>query len=291
MTDVRLTAIHIHPVKSCRRVEVGQAAVVATGLEHDREWQVVDADGACVTQRNHSAMATIDTALDGDDVVLSVDGTGSARLSVGAGTATSVRSLLGTEVEGVDAGDEAADFVSTVLGEPCRLAAVTDASDRRAPRSLDVFDQPLTFVDLAPVLIANEASLRWLVERAQEPFGMERFRPNLIVDAGDPWVEDTWGDLSVGEASVTAHLPWPRCAVPQIDQDSGERRREPALALRQHRWCTEAPSLEGNQRKMMEGNGLFGMGCRIGPIGSVISVGDLVTVHSTREPVLAPPSR
>ena len=31
MSDVRVEAIHIHPVKSCRRIEVEQADVIATG--------------------------------------------------------------------------------------------------------------------------------------------------------------------------------------------------------------------------------------------------------------------
>lgn len=289
MTEIRVEAIHIHPVKSCRRIEVTEAEVVATGLAHDREWQIVDGDGSCMTQRNHADLATIETALEGDDVILSSAGHGSIRLSVADSSPVTIAPLVGRPIEGVDAGDEAAQWLSDLLGVPLRFAAVTAASDRRAPRSLDVFEQPLTFVDLAPVLLANMASLRWLNERAQEPFGIDRFRANVIVDGAEPWVEDTWRDLTLGNVELTAELPWPRCAVPQVDQDSGERRREPALALRAHRWCSEAPSLEGNQRAMMEGNGLFGMACRIGPVGSTVRVGDTLTVHSTRDPLLAPP--
>ena len=64
MSDVRVEAIHIHPVKSCRRIEVEQADVIATGLKHDREWQIVDENGECVTQRKHKILATVETALD-----------------------------------------------------------------------------------------------------------------------------------------------------------------------------------------------------------------------------------
>ena len=46
--------------------------------------------------------------------------------------------------------------------------------------------------------------------------------------------------------SLTAELPWPRCAVPQVDQVSGQRHKEPALALKAHRWCTEAPTLSAS---------------------------------------------
>ena len=46
MSEIRVEAIHIHPVKSCRRIEVDEASVLSTGLAHDREWQIVDADGS-----------------------------------------------------------------------------------------------------------------------------------------------------------------------------------------------------------------------------------------------------
>tara|TARA_Y100001970_G_scaffold61308_1_gene78293 strand:- start:15036 stop:16181 length:1146 start_codon:yes stop_codon:yes gene_type:complete len=291
MSEIRVEAIHIHPVKSCRRIEVDEASILSTGLAHDREWQIVDSEGSCVTQRTHPSLATIETALDGDDVILSASGRGSVTLSADDAAAVTVLPLVGKRpVNGVDGGDEAAAWISDFLGESHRLAAVTDDSKHRAPSSIDVFEQHITFVDLAPVLLANSASLRWLQERAVEPFGIERFRANIIVDAGEAWIEDSWHDLTIGAASLTAEVPWPRCAVPQIDQESGERQREPAVALRAYRWCSEAPTLEGNLKAMMEGNGLFGMACRVGPAGSTIKVGDLVEVQTFQDPIIAPPS-
>ena len=290
MSEIRVEAIHIHPVKSCRRIEVDEASVLSTGLAHDREWQIVDADGVCVTQRNQPSLATVETALDGDDVILSTSSSGSVTLSVDDASAVTVLPLVGKRpVNGVDGGDEAAAWISDFLGGIYRFAAVTDDSKHRAPSSIDSFEQNITFVDLAPVLLANSASVRWLQERALQPFGMERFRPNVIVDAGEPWIEDSWRDLTIGAANLTAEVPWPRCAVPQIDQESGERQREPAVVLRAHRWCSEAPTLEGNWKTMTEGNALFGMGCRVAPAGSTIKVGDLVEVQTFQDPILAPP--
>ena len=291
MSDVRVEAIHIHPVKSCRRIEVEQADVIATGLKHDREWQIVDENGECVTQRKHKILATVETALDGDTVLLSANGNGSTILSREQAAGVSVQHLVGRRpVRAVDGGGEAANWISELLGERCRFASVTDDSDHRAPSSLDLFEQPIAFVDLAPVLLTNLASLNWLQERALEQFSIDRFRPNVIVDAGEPWIEDTWHDMGIGDAELAGEIPWPRCAVPQIDQHSGERQREPAVVLRAHRWCREAPELEGNVRNMMEGHGVFGMACRIGPVGATIKVGDPLIVHSYREPLLAPPA-
>jgi uncharacterized protein YcbX len=285
-----LSAIHVHPVKSCRRIELDRVTVTSTGLAHDRVWQVVDAGGTCVTQRQHRELATVVTALEGDTVLLSVEGHGTTTLTREGAAPTTVDSLLGIPVASVDGGDEAANWISDLLGERCRFAAITDDSDYRLPLFASMWDQPIGFADAAPVLVANTASLDWLNQRSSEPFGIERFRPNLVVDAGDPWVEDTWDQLTIGSASLSVGVPWPRCAIPQIDQQTGTRGAEPAKVLRAHRWCDDAAAAGPKLRKMLEGNGLFGVACGIGPVGTELRVGDPLEVLSTRAPLVAAPT-
>ncbi len=291
MSDAVVTALHLHPVKGCHRVEVDTATATASGLAGDRLWQVVDAEGTCVTQRTHPVMATLATAIDGDGVVTVGDAErGTVTLDRrGAPPAQVASSLLGVEVRAVDGGEDAAEWISDILGGPHRFVALSDEG-YRVPSKIDQFDQPVSFADLAPVLVANELSARWLSERADEPFGIDRFRANIVVTATEPWVEDTWAGLTIGEATLSVGLPWPRCAVPQIDQDTGLRQREPARALRAHRWCEETPGLEGALSRIVTGKGLFGVSAGITPVGAVIGVGDPVTVTATREPLLAPPT-
>lgn len=292
MADAVLTGLHIHPIKSCHRIELQEAMVSVFGLAGDREWQVVDADARALTQRTHPRMATVvPTPIDGG---LRLDAPGAGSIEVAnpaeranpAESGLRVRALLGDKVAVGDAGDEAAAWLERLLGAPCRLVRLAAPDARRIPL---VAAQPISFVDLGPVLVANEASLVDLVSRAAEPFGMDRFRPNLVVRADQPWVEDTWRSVTVGAANLEAIAPWPRCAVPQVDQDSGERRREPAVALRAHRWCTAAPSLPEGLQPFFTGQGLFGVTFSIGPAGTVLRVGDAVEVASTGEPLIPAP--
>lgn len=289
MPDATLRAIHLHPVKSCHRVEVDRVVVSVAGLEGDREWQVVDAEGRPLTQRRHPAMATIRPALtENGGIVLSAPAQSDIDVARPGSEARTVQALLGDEVAARDAGDDAAAWLSAVLGVACRLVALAAPDVRRLPAMLD---QPVSFADAGPVLVANTASLSDLVARAVEPFGVERFRPNLVVEAADPWAEDTWHSFDLGAASLTAMAPWPRCAVPQVDQERGERRREPALALRAHRWCLGAgESVSAPLRPFFQGAGLFGLGCTIGPAGTEVRVGDELVVHRRVEPLLAPPA-
>jgi uncharacterized protein YcbX len=135
------------------------------------------------------------------------------------------------------------------------------------------------------VHVVNAASFRFLLEHAVEPFGIERFRPNIVVDGFDPWDEDGWRVVSTATVDVGVVLPWPRCAVPQTDQQTGERHREPAVVLKRYRWCREAPDLPEAVRPVIVGKALFGVGGSIGPQGAVVAVGDPVVVSATRVPL------
>ncbi len=287
-----LSGITIHPIKGCRRVELDSVVVTQTGLDGDRAWQVVtvpDQDGAlgeAVTQRQNAALATVvPIPIDGG-LTISAPEVGTIDVKRPDANDVTVHALIGDEVACADAGDEAAEFFTEVLGFGARLAALTPESSR----PMRLFRGRLTgFADAAPVLVANMASLDDLVERATEPFGIERFRANLIVTNNEPWSEDTWTDFSIGDADLVARVEWPRCSVPQIDQDTGERHREPALVLRKHRWCYSAEGFSPGMRGMLEGNAMFGIGCTIDPEGAVLSVGDPVTVTATGSPLLDPP--
>lgn len=297
MADGTLAAIHLHPIKSCGRVEVLSAIVAGHGLQGDRSWQVIDADAKPITQRQHPILATVRPELlepSSPNSGLRISADNRAPIEVAPITPDTptiiAKTLFGVAIDAGDAGDEAADWFSDLLGQPVRLVGADPSRWRPLPERFDVFDQPVSFADAGPVLVATTASLDWLVERSSEPFTMPRFRPNLVVDTSRPWVEDTWHEFTIGDAALVQGLPWPRCAIPQIDQDTGARFSEPAKVLRRYRWCTSAPTVREAMRPIVEGNGLFGLACSIGAPGAVLTVGDELTVVSTREPVLAPPA-
>lgn len=289
MTPGTLDEIHIYPVKSCRRVALQNIAVAATGLAGDRMWQVVDDDGNPVTQRERRILATVQPELIDGGLRLSAQGHGSIQLPDPTITDVTVTSMLGQQVEAADGGDDVAQWFSDLLGAPSRLAGITKTTQHNLPLEVDPTGRPITFVDAAPVLFTNKASLRRLQSRASESFDMTRFRPNLTIDAGQAWSEDTWPSCEIGAAQLTGLVPWPRCTVPQIDQETTERHKEPARILKAHRWCSDASALSEPLRSYVEGSSLFGVGCTIGPVGAVLSIGDPVVATSSRPPMLAPP--
>ena len=283
-----LTAIHIYPVKSCRAVALDRAEVGSTGLRDDRLFQVIDAEGNPITQRQRPMLATVQPSFVDGGMRLEADGRSALDVAIPTVSDTTANSLLGVPVAAGDAGDAAAAWFTDLLGIPARLVAMTADSDYRLP--IPGIDVALSWADASPVLVANTASLGWLNERAGEPFGMERFRPNLTVDAGEAWIEDTWRDFSIGAARFGLGLAWPRCAIPQIDQHDGSRHQEPAKVLKSHRWCSDASSADEALRPLFEGNALFGIGCSVRPVAAMIAVGDEVSVHDSGSPVIPAPT-
>ena len=65
-----VSALYIHPVKSCRGNLVQEAEVTPFGFRHDREFLVVDAEGVFLTQRTTPALALIEVELAGDGLRL-----------------------------------------------------------------------------------------------------------------------------------------------------------------------------------------------------------------------------
>ena len=284
-----VAALHLHPVKSCRRVEVAEAVVGPYGLRGDREWQLSTPDGDRITQRQHPALARVQPVPISDGLRLRCEGRPELEVARPESTDAVVRAY-GGRISVADAGDDAARWFEDLLGIPCRLVAMAAGYRRRLPEAVDVFGQEVALGDAAPVLVASEASHRYLLDRATEPFGIERFRPNVIVRGAEPWAEDTWRTFTVGPATFRAGLPWPRCSMPQIDQTTGERHREPAVVLKKYRWCAEAPELSAPLRDLVCGNALFGIGCSAGPDGALIRVGDPIEVVEAGGPLLPAPA-
>lgn len=286
-----VAGIYLHPVKSCRRVAVDRAEVSQYGLLGDREWQVQGPAGQLMTQRKFPAMARVQPALISGGLRLMCDGM--PDLDVPRPDAVNAEgSTMTGRVPVADAGEEAAAWLTRALAIDCRLASVAAGFERRPLiGGTDPFAQQVTFVDAAPIHLVSAASYRFLLDDAGEPFPIERFRPNLVVDGCQPWEEDTWESLSIGAADLRVVVPWPRCAVPQVDQDTGERRREPAVVLKRHRWCDDASTLDPAWQPVVAGSVLFGVAASISPAGATISRGDAVEVRATRSPLLGPPTR
>ncbi|MFJ1646272.1 MOSC domain-containing protein [Streptomyces sp. NPDC088258] len=297
--DAVLHALWVHPVKSMAGHTPAGAVVEPWGLAGDRRWTLIDGTGKAVTQRQQPRLALIAVEPRPDGGVR-LSGPGLEPLTVAvppaggpagrttggsAAVGTTVVDIFGTRVESVPAAAGPSDVhrrLSRYLGVEVRLVHLDDPA-RRRPVDPD-YGRPgetVSFADGFPLLVTTLASLdalNALVRQgdhpAEAPLPMDRFRPNLVVAGTEPWAEDGWRRIAVGEVTFRVAKPCGRCVITTTDQRTAERGREPLRTLGRHR--------------RFDGRLVFGQ--NLVPEGTgTLRAGDPVTVLERRAPAPADP--
>ena len=217
-----VTNLVIYPVKGVSAVSMNACQVFNRGLEHDRRFLIVDHNNRLVTQREHAALATMKAVVSPQALNLSHSGKSTNVLTPSADDTRVIVQIWDDETDAVDCGDEVAAWLSEILGEPMRLAYMDQCARRQAGRASNPGDE-VSFADAYPVMVANEASLADLNTKLEQPVPMNRFRPNVIVNGFEPWAEDHWTSLQIGDVKFRAVSNCGRCLVTTIDQATGEK--------------------------------------------------------------------
>lgn len=252
-----LTGLNLHPVKSTAVRPVSSATVERAGLVGDRRWMVLDGAGAMLTARTEPRLLTL-TA----DVAATEPGLTGLRLRDGEHRELRIAEPDGAErpvrvfdaaTVGVDAGDAAAGWLQTALGrDDVRMVFAARPEARRLdPQHAEPGDHT-GYADGYPLLLCTESSLQRLNDLILEealsrgepvnlqdggaaPLPMSRFRPNLVIGGTEPFAEDHWTRIRIGEVEFRVVKPCDRCVMTTIDPDSLARGKEPLRTLARHR--------------------------------------------------------
>lgn len=235
---ITLSSLIYYPIKACRGFEVECAQVECMGLEHDRRMMVVTPEGKFLTQREYPRLAHVTPALKDGTLTLSAPGYDSIQLGIrSTGTPWPVDIWSSKSVHAIDQGEEAAGWFSDWLGTSVRLVHIADGYKRKLDPQYAVHEDDHTgFSDGYPILLISEESLQDLNARlAEGPVPMNRFRPNLVVRGCEPFAEDTWNKIKIGDVELAVVKPCPRCVVTTIDKETLEQSKEPLKTLSKFR--------------------------------------------------------
>jgi hypothetical protein len=241
---MKIQSLHIYPLKSGRVIDLDEAAVEPWGLAGDRRYMVTDPQGGFITQRELQALAQV-TAVQGEgvlhiskageDMTLTVAFDAERRLDVVVWNST---------VSAAVAEDRVNARLSDWLGRPVRLVHA-DAKTQRACNPDWAGEGVATgFADGYPVLVTTTGSLRLLneatMEAGDETFGMDRFRPNIVIDHPEPFADDFWAAIEISGIRFDLVKPCARCIMTTQDQLSGARGGpDPMPAMRALRMSTD----------------------------------------------------
>jgi hypothetical protein len=229
MQTAEISGLTIYPVKSMQGIELESAELTPQGLENDRRFMVVRANSRFVTQRDMSRLALVQTSLDEDGIVLSMDGHGSVTVPLMAvGGERIDTKVWGDECETVDQGENISRWLISALESRNTLRLVRMAAGFVRPQGQpeNLGEKTSThFADAAPFLVANESSLevlnQELEKRGHSRVPMNRFRPNIVVRGLAPFVEHEITELSSENYRLGLCHPCERCVVTTIDQATG----------------------------------------------------------------------
>lgn len=220
-----VTHLYIYPIKSLGAVSLTESVVEEEGLRGDRRFMLVDVEGKFITQRTRPELTrfSLSETAQGFSVTDSVSGlakelTWEPALGEWIPVEIWEDHLLAREVlEGWS------EWFSNALSEEVKLVRISSEKPRMMKSKYQTeMAKTTSFADSLPLLLVSAGSYAALQERLEEPLDQLRFRPNIIVSSSEPFAEDTWAELKIGEVSLSGAKPCARCSLVNVNPLTGD---------------------------------------------------------------------
>jgi uncharacterized protein YcbX len=268
-----ISELYRYPLKGGQGEALTQSAVLGTGFPDDRRWLLVDAQGRFLSQREHKAMALIQTRVEEQlhfqyqDQKLVIPRARGQEISRPV-------TVWSDTVDAWDLGDAAAAFFSSIMQQDVRLCEARPQHERHVDaKYTDDHAVNYLFADAFPYLVISQESLDLLNEKLQaageKPVTMDRFRPSIVVKGWQAHAEDQVQTLNIGgRVKLRLSKLCSRCNVITIDQKTTETGSEPLRTLARYRKLGTSKIFFGTNAWVLSG------------AGAMIQRGDTVTVEA-----------
>ncbi len=214
-----MESLAVYPVKSCAGVAVTTASVQTRGLESDRRWMIVDTEGRYITQREVGELARVQCQPD----IMGIQFLEGPLVREAEATSELDVTIWGDEVRARLAPESASRWLSRRIGRSVRLVFMDAACRRPVDPVIGQTGDEVSFADGYPMLIASSSSLESLNARLPDPVSMRRFRPNIVIEGAQPFAEDRWRTVRIGNVKIDLVKSCARCVVVDTDPDTGHR--------------------------------------------------------------------
>ena len=233
---MKITELHIYPVKSLGGISLEEARLTSKGLMYDRNWMLLDENGVFMTQRKFPKMALIQTRIKDGQLIFSHKKTGStASIPILKKYGVTLRSKVWNNSCEVQKVDSIGEWFSEIFGFRCTLVFFPEKNIRTKETENGVVQILTSLSDKSPVLITNTASLEELNGRLETKIPMNRFRSNIIYTGKKAYEEDGWGSVKIGETEFSTVEICGRCKLINVDHLTGEPTGQPLEILSKYR--------------------------------------------------------
>jgi uncharacterized protein len=236
MSILCLSEIWIYPIKSLGGIRLSSSKVMEKGLEYDRRWMLIDDNNTFMTQRVFNSMAlfklsiqnsTFKISFEGDSITFSFS---HSYIPIEINT-----DVWDDKVVTFEVSEDHSRWFSEKLRMKCKLVSFPESNGRPVDARFKINNENVSLADGYPLLIIGQSSLNDLNGRLEKSVPMNRFRPNLVFTGGQPYEEDNWKYFTIGKNKFAGVKPCSRCVLTTIDQQTGEKGKEPLATLAKYR--------------------------------------------------------
>ncbi|NRP85002.1 hypothetical protein GFPCMMHI_00882 [Ensifer adhaerens] len=224
---MRVSDLFIYPLKSARGIAIPSAAIDAFGLTGDRRAMLVDPSGHFITQRELQALAQIDIQPGPSNLRLKMEGKPDIIVPLPHPDNRMDVIVWKSAVSASVADEETNKALSDWLKRDVKMVFFDGLAKRAANPEWAGDDTPVTFSDGYQILVTTTGSLKALnanlAAHGEGAVGMERFRPNIVIDCDEAWPEDRWATIEIGGVRLDLVKPCARCIMTTQDQKTGSR--------------------------------------------------------------------
>jgi uncharacterized protein YcbX len=197
-----LLEIRRYPVKAMGGESLESVELDARGLVGDRSFAVVDGDGKLATGKHSRRFRRRDEVFE-----------------FAARTTPDGVRVTGRGGEWDVPGEEIDRALSDAMGAPVRVLPETTTP----------------YFDAGHVSLVGTASLQWCRDHLGVDADRRRIRPNLLIETGEPFVEESWASVEIGGVRLTPVQRIERCRMIDIAQEGLPRDGRWLKALSQAR--------------------------------------------------------
>lgn len=250
------------------------SVVEERGLKFDRRWMLVNEERGFLTQRQFPKMATINVEISSvglrayqeeNEKIISFEPKTNDAAVVKIWSSRCRAKIYESEVN---------EWFSDVLQTNCKLVLMPKETRRKVNYFYAVHkEDEVSFADGYPFLLVGANSLNDLNSKLELPVPMNRFRPNLVVSGTEPFAEDNWKKIKIGDTIFHVVKPCARCVITTIDQKKGASGGvEPLKTLASYRI----------PKRSIKKKVLFGQNLIAENVGGTLKVGDKVEVIESK---------
>lgn len=230
--------IFIYPIKSLGGIRLSESIVEEKGFQHDRRWMLVDQEGVFLSQRENPQLSLLLVDLGANELIVSQRRNKELSVQIPYDLATGpglMVTIWDDQVLAKVVDPEISRWFSEYLGIQVSLVVMPESSHRKVDHRYAVNGESVSFADGMPYLLIGQESLNDLNSRLEKPVTMDRFRPNIVFSGGTSFLEDSLQQIKIGEVEFQIIKPCARCVMTTVDQETGEKGKEPLKTLSSYR--------------------------------------------------------